>query len=169
MKLQTIDKATYREHLKRVTAAAVVLLLGSAVGISTILIAVFGEANASNFTLNLIGVAIGAGLCGFLLFHFREHTYMSEVTYVWRLKQELNRIYRRSAKVKNAIERENKNGLIVSNFHLKGSKQLYELDDNTLTMNELNQQIQELDAKVQRLGISVSLDDYDKQLLDQMD
>ena len=169
MKLQTIDKATYREHLKRVTAATVVLLLGSAVGISTILIAVFGEAGTSNFTLNLIGVAIGAGLCGFLLFRFREHAYMSEVTYVWRLKQELNRIYRRSAKVKSAVERDNKNALIVSNFHLKGSKQLYELDDNTLTMDELNQRIQELDTKVQGLGLTVLLDDYDKQLLDQLD
>ncbi len=169
MKLQTIDKATYREHLKRVTVAVIALLLASAVGISTILIAMFGEAGGSNFILNLTGVAIGAGLCGFLLFRFREHAYMSEVTYVWRLKQELNRIYRRSAKVKSAIERENRNGLIVSNFHLKGSKQLYELDDNTLTMGELNQRIEELDAKVQGLGVTIALDDYDKQLLNQLD
>lgn len=169
MKLQTIDKATYREHLKRVTVAVITLLLGSAVGISTMLIAMFGEVGTSNFSLNLIGVGMAAGLCGYLLFRFREHAYMSEVTYVWRLKQELNRIYRRSAKVKSAVDRENKNALIVSNFHLKGSKQLYELDDNTLTMDELNQRIQELDTKVEGLGVVVSLDDYDKQLLDQLD
>ena len=169
MKLQTIDKATYREHLKRVTVAVIMLLLASAVGISTMLIAVFGEVGVSNFSLNLIGVGMAASLCGYLLFRFREHAYMSEVTYVWRLKQELNRIYRRSAKIKSAVDRENKNALIVSNFHLKGSKQLYELDDNTLTMDELNQRIQELDSKVEGLGVAVSLDDYDKQLLDQLD
>lgn len=169
MKLQPIDKATYREHLRYVTAAVIVLLLGLAVGISTLLIGLFGEQGQSNFTLNLAGVAIGAGLCGGLLYHFREHAYMYEVTYVWRLKQELNRIYRRSAKVKSAVERENRNGLIVSNFHLKGSKQLYELDDNTLTMTELNQQIQVLDSQVKGLGVTISLDDYDKQLLNQLD
>ena len=169
MKLELIDKATYREHLKYVTVAVIVLLLGSAVGISTLLIGLFGEQGQSNFTLNLVGVAIGASLCGFLLYYFREHAYMVEVMYVWRLKQELNRIYRRSAKVRGAVDRDNINGLIVSNFHLKGSKQLYELDDNTLTMDELNQKIQQLDAKIQGLGLTISLDDYDKQLLSQLD
>jgi hypothetical protein len=169
MKLELIDKATYRAHLKRVTAGVVALLLVSAVGISTLLIAVFGEPGESNFTLNLTGVAIGASLCGFLLYYFREHAYMVEVMYAWRLKQELNRIYRRSAKVRGAVDRDNRNGLIISNFHLKGSKQLYELDDNTLTMDELNQKIQQLDAKMQGLGVTVSLDDYDKRLLNQLD
>jgi len=169
MKLQTIDKAIYREHLRRVTAILIVLLLASAVGISTVLITLFGEVGGSNFVLNLAGVVIGASICVGGLFSFREHAYMHEVMYVWHLKQELNRIYRRSAKVKSAVERENKNGLIVSNFHLKGSKQLYELDDNTLTMDELNQKIHELDAKVQDLGLTISLDDYDKQLLNQLD
>ena len=169
MKLELIDKATYREHLKYVTVAVIVLLLGSAVGISTLLIGLFGEQGQSNFTLNLVGVAIGASLCGFLLYYFREHAYMVEVMYVWRLKQELNRIYRRSAKVRGAVDRDNINGLIVSNFHLKGSKQLYELDDNTLTMDELNQKIQQLEAKIKGLGLTVSLDDYEKTILSQVD
>lgn len=168
MQLRQIDKAIYRDHLRKVTAVMVVVLLAGAVGISTLLIALFGTEGESHLVLNAIGVGIGAGLSGALVYYFRQHSYMDEVWYVWLLKQELNRIYRQSVKLKVAVKQEKEEALIISYFNLKGSKQLYELDDNTLTMDEINQKIVDLDQTIQRLGLSITVDDYRPALLNQL-
>ena len=168
MKLKKIDKAIYRQRLNRVIAATIVGLASLSLGVSTLLIEVIGGPSGSNLMLNIIGVAVGAAVVGVVLRHYRNHPYMEEVVYVWRLKQELNRIYRCSAKLNPAVESNDINALIIMNFNLKASKQLYELDDNDLTMDELNGKIKNLDDKLVKLGLSISTDDYKKALLDQL-
>lgn len=169
MQLQPIDKTLYRKRLNRVIAAVIVVLMALALGCSTLLIALFGELGGSNFVLNLIGVVVAASLVGLLLRHFRSHPYMNEVLYVWQLKQELNRIYRKTAKIKAAAASNNLNALIIMNFNLKGCAQLYELDDNDLTLGELKQEIEALDKKITDLGLTINIDDYDPALLAQLD
>lgn len=169
MQLQSIDKTLYRKRLNRVIAAIIVVLMALALGCSTLLIALFGELGGSNFTLNLIGVVVAASLVGLILRHFKSHPYMREVLYVWQLKQELNRIYRNTAKIKAAAETNNLNALIIMNFNLKGCAQLYELDDNDLTLGELKQEIEALDNKIAGLGLTINIDDYDPALLTQLD
>ncbi|MFD2231209.1 DUF3087 domain-containing protein [Alkalimarinus sediminis] len=169
MQLQPIDKALYRKRLNRVIAAVIVTLMALALGCSTLLIILFGELGGSNFMLNLIGVVMAASLVGLILRRVSAHPYMREVMYVWRLKQELNRIYRNTAKIKAAAETNNLNALIITNFNLKASIQLYELDDNDLTLGELKQEVEAFDAKVDALGLTISTDDYDPVLLSQLD
>jgi hypothetical protein len=169
MQLQSIDKTRYRKRLNRVIAAVIIVLMALALGCSTLLIALFGELGGSNFVLNLIGVVVAASLVGLLLRRYRSHPYMKEVLYVWQLKQELNRIYRNTAKIKVAAESNNLNALIIMNFNLKGCAQLYELDDNDLTLSELKQEIEALDNKIAGLGLTISTDDYHKELLSQLD
>ena len=94
---------------------------------------------------------------------------MSEVLYVWRLKQELNAIYRQSAKLKPALERNNLNALIITHYNLKASIQLYELDDNDLTLSSLRAELIDLEAKIQTLGVDVSTSDYHRGLLRQLE
>lgn len=169
MQLQPIDKALYRKRLNRVIAAVIVTLMALALGCSTLLIILFGELGGSNFMLNLIGVVMAASLVGLILRRVSARPYMREVMYVWRLKQELNRIYRNTAKIKAAAETNNLNALIITNFNLKASIQLYELDDNDLTLGELKQEVEAFDAKVDALGLTISTDDYDPVLLSQLD
>ncbi len=168
MQLKEIDKAIYRNHLNRVMLAAIIILLTLSLGVSTILIALIGNAEGSNLALNTVGVVVGAITIGLLLYYFQHHPYMNEVMYVWRLKQELNRIYRKSAKVKAALEGNNIAALVITNFNLKGSSQLYELDDNDLTSTELKQEIIAFDNKIQSLGLTISTDDYNKRLLNEL-
>lgn len=169
MKLQTIDKTIYRKHLNHVIVAIIIILMVSTLVSSTLLIQLFGEPGGSNFVLNIAGVAIGAGIIGFLFFRYNQHPYLYEVMYVWRLKQELNRIYRKSAKLKLAVEENKPDALVIMNFNLRGSEYLYELDDNDLTLSELRIEIRDFDTKVQGLGLSISTDDYHKDLLKQLD
>ena len=168
MPLQSIDKPTYRKRLNRVIVAIIIILLVSTLGSSTLLIELFGESGGSNFTLNLIGLGVGAGIIGLLFYRYNRHPYLYEVMYVWRLKQELNRIYRKTAKLKLAVEENNPDALIIMNFSLKGSEQLYELDDNDLTLSDLRVEIKALDRKIETLGLNISTDDYHKDLLNQL-
>ena len=168
MQLQSIDKPTYRKHLNRVIVAIIVILLTSSLGSSAILIQLFGEPSGSNFVLNVIGVVIGAGIIGFLFYRYKQHPYLHEVMYVWWLKQELNRIYRKTAKLTLALEKNNPDALVIKYYSLKGSEQLYELDDNNLTLSDLRVDIQALDSKIEALGLNISTDDYHKDLLNQL-
>ncbi len=169
MQLQPIDKTRYRKRLNRVIATVIVLLMVLALGSSTLLIALFGELGGSNFFLNLIGVVIAASLVGLILRHFKSHPYMYEVLYVWQLKQTLNQIYRNTAKIKAAAESNNLNALIIMNFNLKGCAQLYELDDNDLTLAELKQEIKALENKISALGLTINTDDYRPELLAELE
>lgn len=168
MQLQQIDKARYRKHLNRVIATVIVTLLAISLGSSTILIALVGDASDSHFFLNVTGVIIGASTIGYLLYRYQHHPYMHEIVYVWRLKQELNRIYRKLAKVKAAAETNDINALIILNFNLKASEQIYVLDDNDLTLADLKQEITTLDNKIESLGLDIHLEDYNRGLLDQL-
>ncbi|WP_426415848.1 DUF3087 domain-containing protein [Aestuariirhabdus sp. LZHN29] len=169
MQLQTIDKSIYRKHLNRVIAAVIVLLAATSLASSTLLIHLLGEPGGSNFSLNLAGLAIGGAVIALVLRHYRQHPYMSEVMYVWRLKQELNRIYRKTAKLNAAAENDNPDALVILNFSYRGSQQLYELDDNTLTADQLIRDIQRLDDKIAHLGLNISTDDYHSGLLQTLD
>ena len=169
MQLQSIDKSIYRKNLNRVIVATIIILFTSALGSSTLLIQLLGEPGGSNFALNVLGVVIAAGIIGGLFYRYNEHPYLYEVMYVWRLKQELNRIYRKTAKLTLAIENNNPDALAIKLFSLKGSEQLYELDDNDLTLSDLRIEIKALDRKIDALGLNISTDDYHKNLLNQLD
>ena len=93
---------------------------------------------------------------------------MSEVNYVRSLKAEMNRIYRSSKKINAALEQNDKTAIIISYFNLQASKQVYQLDNNTLTMDELNEKIRVLDAQIESLGLEVTTDDYRPELVKQL-
>jgi hypothetical protein len=91
---------------------------------------------------------------------------MTEVVYVWDLKQQLNRIYRKQRKIEAAVENDDQDAMIILNFQYRGSKQLYELDDNTITMQGLVSKIKVLDKRMKAAGLSTSTDEYEPGMLD---
>ena len=93
---------------------------------------------------------------------------MDEVVYVWNLKQALNKISRQLGKIKPRMESGEVNALVVMNFYYQGSKQLYTLDNNTITMEELNANIRHLEGLLDEREISVSLDQFSLTLLDDL-
>jgi len=83
------------------------------------------------------------------------------------LKQQLNRIYRKQRKIEAAIENNDKDAMIIMNFMHQGSKQLYELDDNIITMEDLLRKIQIHDKRMEAAGLSSLTDSYKSAMLDQ--
>ena len=158
MQLQEIDKSRYRQHFRIVFVAIVVVLAAVSLGMSTLLIAVFGTPGASHFWLNLAGVVVGAATVVLLLMKFRQHPFLHEVVYVWDLKQQLNRIYRKQRAVEAEAENNDPDAITILYFFYRGSKQLYELDDNTITMDSIELKLKALERQGEELGLSVSPD-----------
>jgi hypothetical protein len=166
MQLIEIDKEKYKKNFRVVFAGIAVALLVIALASSTILIHLFGDPGVSNFWLNLTGVIIAAITVAYVLNKLRNHPYMHEVVYVWDLKQQLNRIHRKQMKIEKEVENGNRDAMIIMNYFYRGSKQLYELDDNTITMDTLSINMQLLEKKMEALGMDPSTDAYSPEMLD---
>lgn len=167
MQLKEIDKNSYQKRYKMVFAAIVAILISVSLLSSTLLISWLSTPNQSNFILNLAGVVIAAIVASYLLYHFRKHPFMNEVVYVWNLKKQLNSIYRKQHKIEPLIDENNKDAMIIMNYMYQGSKQLYELDNNTITMNDLTIKINHLNTKITENNFTISTDDYQTTLLSQ--
>ena len=166
MSLRQIDKNRYSRHYKIVFAAIVAGLIVISIGSSTLMIRWIGNPDQSNFMLNLLGVGIAAVVVSFVLYRLRGHPFMDEVVYVWRLKQRLNQIYRKQRRIEPLIEEQNLDAMVIMNYMCQGSKQLYELDDNTITMDELALRISHLQEKLDEAGVTVTTDQYDPSMLE---
>jgi len=169
MQLRTIDKGLYQKRFKRVALGLAVSLALMALLFSTLLIALFaGDSlgdNANNTALNGAGVLLAAVLLVMVLRKLEARPYFAEVAYVWHLKQELNQISRRMNNIKAAAQQGNQQAMTILSFSYQGSKQLWQLDDNTLLMEELSLWQAELEALQLRFNVSVSKEHYQRALL----
>jgi hypothetical protein len=165
MQLVDIDKTRYRKHLKIVfISCAIGLALGS-LAISQTLIAIFPDRSGSHFHWNLLGVVVSAFTIGGLLNKYRSHDFMREVTYVWDLKQALNKIARKMPKLEAAARNGDSKAMLAMHYSYVGSRYLWQLDDNTLTLDELAIKQHELDHLAEKFGVSLSAADYDEAIL----
>ena len=167
MKLRPVDKSRYHKHYKIVFAAIVIALIAISLGCSQLLISWLGFPDETHFTLNLAGVVVALLSVAYTLYRFRNHPFMDEVVYVWNLKQQLNLIYRKQHKIEPLIEDNNVDAMVVMNYMYQGSKQLYELDDNTITMDDLAIKAKHLGTRLEEKQLKLTTDDYNSGLLGQ--
>ena len=165
MELQQIDKTQYRRHLNMASIVAIAVMIFFALIYAQILIQFFADGEGSNFRFNLIGVilAVITAVIGFNL--SKSHPYLYEVKYVWDLKQLHNKIYRKLHHVKKAAETNDVDALIILNYYYQASKQLYTLDNNTLTMDSLLTDIARLERQIETNHLDINLSDFNIGLL----
>lgn len=166
MHLQDIDKTRYRQRFRIVFVAIVVVLTIVALGSSTLLIRLFGTPGESHFWLNLAGVVIGAAAVVLGLSRLRGHPYLHEVVYVWDLKQQLNQIYRKQRQIEPLVEKDDHDAIAIMYFFYKGSRQLYELDDNTITLDSIALKTRALENRIEELGLTVTTDTFRPSMLE---
>lgn len=167
MQLIEINKARYRRHLNRIITGCIAGLAIGSLAVSQTLIALFTDQTGSHFYLNLLGVVISCVGIGWLLHKYRHHDFMTEVVYVWKLKQALNKINRKMPKLKVAASKGNVDALLAMHYAYAGSRLLWKLDDNTLIMDELTIEQAKLDNIATQYNITLNTDDYDEQILAQ--
>lgn len=167
MKLISIDKKRYRKHLNRVIVACIAVFVVGSLGISQSLIALFPDESGSHFHWNVLGVVVTGFIITTVLNKYRRHSYMTEVVYVWELKQALNKINRKLMKIKTAAENGNKEAMIVLQYSYSGSRLLWQLDDNTIIMDELTLAQAELDSLAEKYQVELDADAYNPTMLKQ--
>ena len=167
MKLRPVDKYRYRKHYRIVFVAIVIELIVISLGCSALLIRWLSSPDESHFTLNLAGFVVAVLLVAYTVYRFRDHPFMDEVVYVWNLKKQLNLIYRKQHKIEPLIEDNNVDAMVIMNYMYQGSKQLYELDDNTITLDDLAIKIRHLNTKLEEKELKLTTDDYNSGLLGQ--
>jgi hypothetical protein len=167
MQLIEINKVRYRRHLNRVIAGCIGCLIIGSLAISQTLIALFPDESGSHFNWNLLGVVIASATIAWLLKKYRTQDFMTEVVYVWELKQALNKINRRMLKLKAAGRKGNADALLAIQYSYAGSRLLWQLDDNTIIMDELAIEQAELDNLAAQYNLTLNADDYDELILKQ--
>lgn len=165
MLLIEIDKSRYRRHLNIVMASCIVFLTLSSLGIAQLLIHFFPAIEGTNFHWNLLGVVVSALLTGLVLHVYKNHDFLTEVLYVWKLKHALNLISRKMRKLQTASKMGDKNAMLAIQFSYAGSRQLWTLDDNTITLGNLDKSQAELDALLIKYDVTLELSRYKSELL----
>lgn len=170
MKLQQIEKSIYRKKLNVVSVGFIAVFALMSLIFGTLLIATFAEPildpeSQSNFRYNLLGVVLALVTMAMIANMVKGHKYLQEVYYVWQLKQIHNSIYRKLVKIKAKQIEGDYNAKIILAFYYKTLKQVYELDNNTLTISTVDMEINKLQ---QQLGVDEfehCVDQFDKKLL----
>ena len=165
MQLENINKQRYRKHLNIVIVAGIIALASLSLAISQSAIYLFTDREGTHFWLNVAGVAIALLLIGSVLNRYKSHDFMTEVYYVWRLKQQINYIHRKNQKINQAVEQDDVNAILIMVFYYKACRQLYELDDNTITLSSLTQKSNELERIIESLSLSIDINDYQQDML----
>ncbi|MFT7009568.1 MAG: hypothetical protein ACJAXJ_004118 [Colwellia sp.] len=165
MQLMNIDKARYRKHLNIVIVGFIATLLVLALIFGQLLILSFGQEQVNNFRYNLLGVALSLFACMAALHTLKTSDFFKEIYYVWQVKQIQNLIYRKVKKVKKAAKDLEQNALIILSFYYQSQKQVYQLDDNTLTIAKVNKEIADLQEIITDNNLTISAEQFEKKLI----
>lgn len=170
MKIQSVNKADYRKKLNQFTIAFVILFAVLALVFGSVFIALFATPivdpeTQSNFRYNLGGVIFALVTMGLIINTIKTHEFLKDIYYVWQLKQTHNAIYRKLAKIKAAQADGDENTLIILSFYYQTLKQVYELDDNTLTIKNVHEEIEKLQQKVGEERFEQYVHQFDKNML----
>jgi hypothetical protein len=178
MKIIEIDKTIYRQRLNRVIIGFILTLTVLSIVFGSALIAIFSEQlnevaiaagsteTTSNFKYNFLGVVFALLSCAAILQYLKTTSFFYEIYYVWQLKQIHNLIYRKLKRIKTAaFDNADKNAIVVLHFYYTSLKQVYVLDDNTLTISSLKQDHQKLNDFVENTNMSIDLEQFDKKMI----
>lgn len=165
MNLQKIDKQLYRSRLNLVIVLCIGFLALSSLAVSQTLIYLFPDESGSHFHWNLLGVIVSAVATVAILIKLKSNPKMYEVAYVWDLKQALNLIYRKNRALKAAAKEGDAEAMLALQFSYHGSRQLWELDDNTITISSLETAQRELDEWADEYGVKLDISRYNPETL----
>ncbi|CAH6848419.1 Medium chain reductase/dehydrogenase [Vibrio chagasii] len=171
MKLQKIDKEEYRKKMNLLLVGLVGSLAVFAIVFGTILIDLFGTTNSiagestGNFHLNVLGVILSVALNAFIASRVKGHEYFKEAVYVWNLKQIHNQIYRKLKRIQPKAEQGDQDALVILYFYYTTQKQVYDLDNNTLTITTVQHSLDNIVELSKKWGIELDIESFSRDLI----
>ncbi|MEZ9005022.1 DUF3087 family protein [Vibrio splendidus] len=171
MKLQKINKEEYRKKMNLLLVSLVGSLALFAIVFGSILIELFGSVGSvtgeatGNFHLNVLGVILSVALNAFIASRVKGHDYFKEALYVWNLKQIHNQIYRKLKRIQPKAEQGDREALTILYFYYTTQKQVYDLDNNTLTIKTVQQSLDNIVELSEKWSIELDIETFSKDLV----
>ncbi|MDH5910953.1 DUF3087 domain-containing protein [Vibrio splendidus] len=171
MKLQKINKEKYRKKMNLLLVSLVGSLALFAIVFGSILIELFGSVGSvtgeatGNFHLNVLGVILSVALNAFIASRVKGHDYFKEALYVWNLKQTHNQIYRKLKRIQPKAEQGDREALTILYFYYTTQKQVYDLDNNTLTIKTVQQSLDNIVELSEKWSIELDIEAFSKDLV----
>ncbi|OEE93298.1 DUF3087 family protein [Vibrio crassostreae] len=171
MKLQKINKEEYRKKMNLLLVSLVGSLAVFAIVFGTILIELFGSGQSiagestGNFHLNVLSVILSVALNAFIASRVKGHDYFKEALYVWNLKQIHNQIYRKLKRIQPKAEQGDRDALTILYFYYTTQKQVYDLDNNTLTIKTVQQSLDNILEVSEKWSIELDIEAFSKDLI----
>lgn len=182
MQLIEINKTRYRKHLNIIIVGFITSLLVLSLLFGTVLISMFStigdvheiaetvnsttvEEQPSNFRYNLLGVILALFANAAAMHSMRKSYFFKEVYYVWQVKQLQNLIYRKINKIKQAANEGEPSALIILAFYYQSQVQVYELDDNTITLSTVKQKLSDVRVAIAEHNLTVDSEEFTKSLI----
>ncbi|MEZ8545838.1 DUF3087 family protein [Vibrio splendidus] len=171
MKLQKINKEEYRKKMNLLLVSLVGSLALFAIVFGSILIELFGSVGSvtgeatGNFHLNVLGVILSVALNAFIASRVKGHDYFKEALYVWNLKQTHNQIYRKLKRIQPKAEQGDREALTILYFYYTTQKQVYDLDNNTLTIKTVQQSLDNIVELSEKWSIEPDIEAFSKDLV----
>ena len=189
MQLIDIDKARYRKHLNIVIVGFISSLLVLSLLFGSIFISLFstvGDPAAvqaaadalneavkngvqvepeTNFRYNIAGVILALLANAAFLHGVKNSDFFKEIYYVWQIKQLQNLIYRKLKRVKAAGKEGDEIALTILSFYYQCQIQVYQLDDNTITLSSIENHLQQVNDIIANRGLTISADQFEKSMI----
>ncbi|MFA0323967.1 DUF3087 family protein [Vibrio splendidus] len=171
MKLQKINKEEYRKKMNLLLVSLVGSLALFAIVFGSILIELFGSVGSvtgeatGNSHLNVLGVILSVALNAFIASRVKGHDYFKEALYVWNLKQIHNQIYRKLKRIQPKAEQGDREALTILYFYYTTQKQVYDLDNNTLTIKTVQQSLDNIVELSEKWSIELDIEAFSKDLV----
>ena len=171
MKLQKINKEEYRKKMNLLLVSLVGSLALFAIVFGSILIELFGSVGSvtgeatGNFHQNVLGVILSVALNAFIASRVKGHDYFKEALYVWNLKQIHNQIYRKLKRIQPKAEQGDREALTILYFYYTTQKQVYDLDNNTLTIKTVQQSLDNIVELSEKWSIELDIEAFSKDLV----
>ncbi|MEZ8197801.1 DUF3087 family protein [Vibrio splendidus] len=171
MKLQKINKEEYRKKMNLLLVSLVGSLALFAIVFGSILIELFGSVGSvtgeatGNFHLNVLGVILSVAMNAFIASRVKGHDYFKEALYVWNLKQTHNQIYRKLKRIQPKAEQGDREALTILYFYYTTQKQVYDLDNNTLTIKTVQKSLDNIVELSEKWSIELDIETFSKDLV----
>mgnify|MGYP006095980367 FL=1 len=171
MKLQKINKEKYRKKMNLLLVSLVGSLALFAIVFGSILIELFGSVGSvtgeatGNFYLNVLGVILSVALNALFASRVKGHDYFKQALYVWNLKQTHNQIYRKLKRIQPKAEQGDREALMILYFYYTTQKQVYDLDNNTLTIKTVQQSLDNIVELSEKWTIELDINAFSKDLV----
>ncbi|MDF5271702.1 DUF3087 family protein, partial [Vibrio parahaemolyticus] len=85
---------------------------------------------------------------------------------VWKLKQLQNKIFRKLKSIKAASAEHDVKALTILKFYYTTQSQVFELDNNTLTMSSVNKELEAIEQIEAAQSLSLDITGFEESWLD---